>query len=402
MSFYPSELLIKTQTLLNEDKSDNWLCMLMRNLRQGMATHPLRHLLLIQFLEQTAEEFFKFSGDTAIFGNSPWPCLDPTSEHFQQLTIETCKISTKTKDNKPIGHFCCSCGFSYTRIGPDLSPLDRLRFDYPLSYSQSWETALRNLWGDSSLTLKEIGQQLGVSHTTIPYRAERLKLPFPRLGSGTRPAQAKPTIPSLQVKRTFQEKLKDYRQIWLSALEEKPGVTRSLLKKDYLRTYRWLSSNDAEWLEAHKPPSLRVGRKYERVDWESRDIQLAEDVRTAAQNLKNAPGRPVRVSQRGIALALGRPSFLSNKTERDKLPLTVQVIAEVVESLDDIQIRRLQWATDCFVQERIYPQRNQLLRRAGFAVPKRVTSPKVKKALDVALQSLDSLNAFVGGTENDQ
>src|SRR5207248_127153 len=49
--------------------------------------HPLHHLLVMQFLESPAEEFFRLPIEVKPFGKGPWPCLNTAGGHYMEARI---------------------------------------------------------------------------------------------------------------------------------------------------------------------------------------------------------------------------------------------------------------------------------------------------------------------------
>jgi hypothetical protein len=85
------------------------------------AHHPLRHLLLIHLLEQTAESFLteEPAEERQPFGTGPWVCLNPVCDSHGTPIITACEwIDSRFTDGRPVGTFTCPrCGFSYCNFG---------------------------------------------------------------------------------------------------------------------------------------------------------------------------------------------------------------------------------------------------------------------------------------------
>ncbi len=138
------------------------------------------------------------------------------------------------------------------------------------------------------------------------------------------------------------------------------------------------------WLLEHTPLCEKPKTQSHRVDWEKRDLQLAEDVEVAALLIKNLPGRPVHITISTIGRETGRLALLQQHL--DKLPRTAGVLKEFVETREAFAVRRLWWAVTVLSQEQIYPERWLLIRKAGVARLK--DQLEVKDAIDAALQIL--------------
>ncbi len=319
-----------------------------KRLLRGNYAHPAHHLILIEFLGHTAKSFFEmlsFSNshnNHKPFGDGPWPCLNPASAHFRQLMVDSCR-SMKSDSNKGtlVGFFACAhCGFIYRRVGPDKSPDDRLRYSTIKVFGLVWEETLTKLWHDTSISTNKIAKRLGIRNRTIVRQAMRLGLSFPRLG----PLSSVTNQDIFQVENIARREaerlaqLRTYRNAWLSEQKKNPKITRTELASRLRRVYSWLYLHDHEWLEAHKPPP-NYSRVNHRIDWETRDSQLSEEVRREASQLKMMTGRPARVTRALIAKNLKKVNQLSEKALLH-LPRTTQAFSEVVDSPVEFLTRR--------------------------------------------------------------
>jgi len=158
----------------SDQTKTNWLLKLVRPPKH--AQHPLYHLLLIQFLGRTAEEFFQLADTSRPCGEGPWPCLNPAAAHYRQPVILKCQLGDRLRYGRPTGKFSCDCGFAYVRTGPHFASEDRFRVGRIISFGQAWETELKQLWRDSSLSISEIGRRLGVDPLTVRRHAARMEL----------------------------------------------------------------------------------------------------------------------------------------------------------------------------------------------------------------------------------
>ena len=152
----------------------NWLLRLVRSPKHSQ--HPLYHLLLIQFLGYTVEEFFRLSHEPNLFGEGPWPCLNAAAKHYRKLVIREYRLSSRSKGNCPVAIFSCECGFAYARSGPDSSAEDKFRIGRIILFGPIWEAELKRLWEDSSNSLSNIGRRLSVDPLTARRHATRLQL----------------------------------------------------------------------------------------------------------------------------------------------------------------------------------------------------------------------------------
>jgi len=163
--------------------------------------------------------------------------------------------------------------------------------------------------------------------------------------------------------------------------------SRSQLNKIEPTAYSWLTVYDREWFEAASPPPRTNPGPPPIVDWKQRDSELATTVRTAAERLRQAPGRPLRVSKFAIAQEIGEVAVIYKQAHQ--IPQTAAVLKEVSESLDDWAVRRIQWAAKNFHQENRQPAVcGQILARANVTWKRVGSVPIVKAALEFGLSDL--------------
>jgi hypothetical protein len=347
--------------------------------------HPsLRHILLLIFLGYTAEQIFTSFSEYKPFGDGPWPCLNRAAPHFQQAMITRCHITDcliKKQHGRPAGTFSCKCGFVYNRIGPDVLPEDCFRSSSIQSYGPLWERALRKLWDNVEIPIKEVSQRLGVSELTVVRHAIRLGLPMNAPGL----RQAKGYDRYRNFRKTMQEARSQYRADWLAVRKAHPKATRKRLIGIASFLYLWLRKNDSEWIEKHLPPITKPNRRIKRIDWKNEDRKLAAALKAAAQRIKSLPGRPVRASITAIAREIGHRAWIERRL--DDLPLTAKSIQSHVESLEAYSIRKVIWAEQSFCHSGLLPTRRQLMIRAAIR-NKTGSTHTVQTAINAAIERL--------------
>lgn len=371
----------------NQEK-DNWLLRLVR--KPSHSHHPLRHLLLMNFLGVSAEHFFGLPEEIKFFGDKPWPCLNSTADHYREPVVTEFSISFRGSAHRPVGTFICDCGFAYARSGPDLNPDDRFRITKMKSFGPVWEQALERFWDDPSLSVSGIARCLGVDPITIRRHAERCGLSVQRSGrKPVKPLRSTTTLRDGVSSETLTQKRHEHRDRWLSAIEKNPTITMKSLRRDLPRVYAWLLKNDADWLKTHRPARHVREPANSSVDWGWCDARLAFFVWAKAIEFLNAPGKPAFLSRAAICNGLGRTSLIRQKIH--KLPLTAAALAEVTESRVCYAVRRVYWAARSYLQEGTFPQRWCLILRAN--VYRWLSYPKVAEALDTVMGMLERENS---------
>jgi len=374
--YYSPELLKLLQCEIEEWDKNAWFLRLVRSPKRSC--HPLYHLLFIQFLGYTIEEFFQISGELKPFGDGPWPCLNSVCPRFRQLCIQAFELKRdKTHGSRLTATFRCECGFVYSRMGPETSSEDLFKVGRIKERGEVWEAMLEELWNNPTVTLTEMAKHLGADSQSVKYHAARLNLVYPRPGPTTKQLQ-KTVAPISNVKKVESDKLIRYRNEWLEIVQNNPDAGRSTLSAQHRRVHSWLSLYDHDWLYNNLPPLKNSPPVLAQIDWQQRDAEISIAVRHAAEKLKNKPGKPERLSKTEIASSSGYLALIQRQLK--KLPLTAQTLAEVVETTEEFAVRRIYWVAEHYRQEGICPKEWQIVRETGLK-PYIAKMPKVEKAI---------------------
>jgi hypothetical protein len=365
-----------------DQEKANWLLTLVR--RQVATHNPLYHLLLMQFLGCTAEEFFSLPVELELFGEGPWPCLNPAADHLHQLIIQSFTTRKSLCRGRPIGVFGCECGFTYTRTGPDTSPKDRFRIGSIASFGHIWEAKLRELWSDPTMSLKDIVGQLKSAKLTVRRHAARLKLYTSNPNRNLKPPNHKDELKCDHVIAAREQLRSDFRNKWLSVRKEKPTITFKELRHLLPREYVWIRKNDSEWMWKHSPKPRKRGASRSRVKWYQRDLKLASAVISSARKSKNSPSRPTRITTNSIGRDIGAISLLQQQLHL--MPLTAAALKSITESDSDFAARRILWVTAQYVKEGVIPRRWEIVERA--CVYHLIKAKGVQENIDAALTNI--------------
>ena len=391
--YYPPELLslLNSEIKQTRPSSKTWLSTFMH--LSGSVRHPLHHILIIHFLGSTVEAFLSQEIPyPQPFGKGPWPCLNPVCEHYHQRHIHVCQMNEESGKGLLVGKFSCSCGFVYSRSGPDQSPEDIFRRDKILAYGSLWEAKLRELWFDPTVKLQDIAHELGVTRVTVNRRASQLHLPVPRKSCWT---------PRSGIKHKGRA-TKDsswYRTQWTSLISLAPDESITALRKKLPGVYWWLKTHDGEWLMAHLPPSRQRQKPKNQIPLPFQSLQnhfldedaIIQDANTAAaikacaQRIIDDPGDPKRVTIRKIYINV--PELRNLK--RRKAPLTIQALQHVVESPETFALRRIRRFMHKCQVERIYPKRKEFLRKVN--IDHVIHFPSVRHAYEEAMATVSTM-----------
>lgn len=284
LRFYSRELL----ELFDSNPMDreySWLALSTRKAR--WAIHPLRQMLLIRFLYGSFGEFLNRSEDNdEPFGHGPWPCLNKAAEHYNEFVLSQCNITRCSDTGRPVGTFMCSCGFTYSRRGPDRSVEDKFHRGRIKSFGYVWASKLKQCMNEG-LSYRDAAKILGVDTNTV---------------------------------------IKYARSGMVEPIEQPPKMKSKKAKKNLSLTV------------SRNAPKLRV-------DWEKRDLELSWEVESVCKTiLADSNSKPVRISVALIGKRIGKLSWLEK--HGDKLPVTMSIMANYLESVSRFQKRRVRWAAE--------------------------------------------------------
>jgi hypothetical protein len=387
-AYFPAEILTKLGCELQADR--NWVTRLVSKRQADDLQHPICHILLLIFLNRNLEEVFNHFVEFKPFGDSPWPCLNPASDHYKESRILSCRIlpGAKKDTGKPRGIFSCGCGFTYARVGPDAKEADRFTFTIVQAYGATWEALLRELWDDKSFSIDMIARKLGVSILTLKRRVVSMGLRFPR-SAGTLKG-SKYIHSRYKLRRESRQSLLERKKTeWLSLISANPKIGRAELSRSAPSLYSYLLNTDPLWLKRHLPPHKQVAPRPRELDWAKEDDLLATMVADAIIEI-NKSEPPRRVTIEAISDLVGQSSRLRKRLE--KMPRTASILDSHIESVEAFHVRRIKWVEEAFRREQIVPAKSTLVRRAmvgsSIAVRNEVVTLAVADALSRLRASL--------------
>lgn len=387
IEYFPPELLKTIGCSLNSSYR-TWLPKLVSKSLADTLYHPIRHLLLLKFLDIEVKQVFTAFVEFKPFGSPPYPCLNKVATHYKELTINTCKISDNTvkgkKIRRPVAMFECNCGFTYQRTGPDENYDDLFRYTKVRDYGKYWETEISVHWRNLNLSLSEIARRFGTTTLLVARHAIRLNLPMNTEGTRSLTGYIRNRNPITYLS----EKTQKSRNQWLKIIEKYPASSRQKLEKKVTTLYLWLQRNDSEWFNAHLPEQVTINRKIDLLDWTKIDVDLACKIQTVCDAIRSESKKLTRVSITEIIKRVGYKKWIDKRHQ--KLPKTTHLINEQLETIEDFMIRKLAPAERYFIMRRRVPKREQLIRRAIINNSTTHNSPKVQREINNSLNRIES------------
>ncbi|MGN9863419.1 TnsD family Tn7-like transposition protein [Bacillus swezeyi] len=255
---FPKGFLEKYESTLNIADEYNWLKVITRNTKRHV--HPFRHLLMLYFLEQDIDDFVNQEADVGRFGTGPWPCLNKAAEHHREFVIPGVEITRDSKSKVPIGTFSCSCGFVYTRKGPDMSLENRFRIGRVKAFGEVWKSKLKQL-STRKLSMRAIVRELGVDSKTVKKYLKGHE------------------VVSNQVKIENKALLEQYKNEMIEGIRNFPNLSRTALRERFKKQYMFLYRHDKEWLMKNFPIKQKKLDPTKTVDWDKRDREYVAKIK---------------------------------------------------------------------------------------------------------------------------
>ncbi|MBZ9689339.1 TnsD family transposase [Clostridium estertheticum] len=342
IDYYGEEFLTAVQSTVSVEDESNWISMIVRKHRKTF--HTIRHLLLMQYLGLDLKELFKIKQEYKPFGDGPWPCLNGGAEHYLKPIVEKLEITYDCKGKKVIGTFICSCGFIYSRGGPDVDKLDRYKIGRIKNFGSVWEERLKELF-DKRLRLRAIARELRVDAKTVEKYADILGL---ELYWRTETVEK---VADLAIE-IFNDNKKDkqhYRNEWRTLIGKFPKKSKTELRNMNKGVYIWLYRNDRKWLNESSPKVIKKFVVNNRVDWAKRDEEILIEVKNAIEIMSNSQGKPERITISSIGKKIDKLDLIEKHL--DKLWLTKDCINANIESNDEFRNRRISWAINILNRE---------------------------------------------------
>lgn len=333
VQYYPKEFLQKMESDVEENQYPRWMERILSD--SDMFVHPIRHMLLIRFLFGGVTQFVNYNGEYEPFGSAPYPCLNPISDHYKQLTIDKCEIKRIHSISAPIGVFKCFCGFTYVRQGPDNDEKDKFRYGQIQGYGAVWEEKLKKLVLEGNLSIARIAREMKCCRNTIIKYATILGI-ADKLDTKLRIETKK------RNNRLSDEEFEEYKKELLQYVSRNKDASRLQIKKALTKQYQLVSLRDKEWLESILPKPFSRGSgfavDYKDINWEEKDADTVELVKNAIRNIL-LQKKAHRITKTYIAKTLNYFGLIQ-KNVIENLPRTKNLLSSCCETVEDFKKRK--------------------------------------------------------------
>ncbi|SAK74366.1 hypothetical protein AWB75_04137 [Caballeronia catudaia] len=321
---------------------------------RNVAFHPLQYILLGNFLERCDNTARRIRADLAP-SKARVVCPNQYASHPAGHIIDHIRTSrTIAGKSRYHGHCrCCGIHFTFSGCSADTNiPNDVQVTQYGKDLCGAVQT-MRN----EGLSFPAIERAMG-----LPPRAARRMLQRPDEKPRARPTR---------------EQLLEWRCEWKELLRSvaPEGHLAAAMRNKYL--YNRLCQYDKEWLTQCAARYENLKNQNVASEWARRDQAYKIRLQRAAATILSAGPSLVRASKVAIAAKAGLS--VRRMSIRHKLPLCDAVLAELAESAEEFQVRRLEAARQTLVTADIPVTRWKLLRQAGIS---RVKNTAVAATVD--------------------
>lgn len=295
-----------------EEGDQNWL---IKTLRGKYFRHPVKQLLVTEFLFGTFDGFQQASDEYKPFGDAPWVCLNPLADHYHKRVVERCVL--KKMNEIRYGVFSCECGFEYTR---HIGSVDEYKYRTLLTYGHVFENKVRELAEREHISENEALKKLGMPKHLV--------------------SKGLPTQKRIYTKDM--SKKEPYRETISLLVSENPNITRKQIFDVATKEFQWLRKNDRAWFEQVMPtPSTKHPSEYRKTNWEVLDVAVCDKIKSAAKSILEQLGKPLRLTRTNLLKISRAGTIIKN---RENYPKSQELLYSLVESRSTYQIRCVTWA----------------------------------------------------------
>lgn len=285
--YYSKEFLTNLNCDIDMNTNKNWIGTMLLN-KKIRLTHPIRHLLFIQFLFGGINEFecFEFKEEEP-FGESPWPCLNPCCPKYLKDVIEECVISKDKKNPKHVtGIFnnCPICGMKYSRGKPDESLEDRYRKGKVIEYGYLWDKKFLNSIQEKKISMRELAKIMCCDNETVKNQAIRLNV-IDQFKYNSKKIKKNKDI---SISESKPNKIEEYKKEILSLVNSDSNLSRYDIFKKLPKEIRAVRKNARNWYEENMPtpiPNNNKMQKYTQNFWNEKDKEICSKIHDTIKDI---------------------------------------------------------------------------------------------------------------------
>jgi hypothetical protein len=352
---FSDQLLKDAGCELDSGDRANWIARLLH--KSSRSQSPIRHLILLNFLDLGLEEFFAPTKIADIQPVAKCDCPNAICSAFG--TPSAMRIGNEySRRSKVYLDICecdvCKCVFAQRPFKIDGRMNIQIR-----DYGSAWKSKLEALWKDPTMSLRGIANIFKLPRLSIKRAAFKCGLKFPRR------AQWKTTsrgVPIKNRKRVLQ-KIKRLRHRWVGLLQASPTSGVNALRNKHGAVYSSLYRLDYEWLMANRPPRHHSpGAKCK--NWAARDAESSAKLLRLLALIPETDHLPIRLTRTRLLSAIGAKKWVENHPH--KMPILDSLLGHLTEKRIGAACRRIGHIEKVFKSKGFRLSEPQLKRLAGI------------------------------------
>lgn len=340
INHYSKDFLESLKTIKADNESSKWIKYVTKDLNKRV--NPVRHLLLMRFLAGSVEKFINYEGSGNPFGEGPWPCLNPVSNHYKKMLIENCSVNKCT--NKITAVFKCNkCGFTYTRkLKSDIYDLYSIR-----EYGHVWKRKVKILLNQNATQYK-IAKIMKCDHTTVKLYQQKLDM----------------RICNKKNKQFVNNKLLEYKKKMYEYINNNKKQSRVEIRNALNKEYYYILSKDRMWLQNILPKKATTACYGNWKDWDKEDDELLVAVKKAIKDILE-DSKLTRVTISNISRKCKKLS-ITRKIYFNKLPKTRQFIINNLETRESFNKRKIKRCIELLIKHEEKINKTNIIARVNI------------------------------------
>lgn len=320
--------------------------------------HPLRHILVTQFLETLTFKTDLFENS---FQDGPWVCLNKGANHYNKRVVHDINIEYSSRAKTRVAVARCSCGMVYN-VKFKLVKGELNEFKKIAEYGNLWVKAVKKEI-QKGRSIRSVARKFGVSIEVIQ-----------------RWALNPNKVDMRKHADDFQKVRDEKRKAWLSLLKNESPSKITFAKAQDQRLYYWLYHNDPDWIKAintkHRKPSLGNRRKN---DWNLIDTEISNQLSLFAEKIKHDKYEGM-ISKNFLSKEITRIKYFSFH-DKVRLPKTDRILTSILENSSDYQARKASKAIKEMTELGELITLNKVMRRAGIKSGNNSTNETISKLI---------------------
>lgn len=327
-SYYGEDFLMQIGAQIDAKDKKAWIKLIIS--KRDIYVYPIFHILFIEFLYKTQYKI-QDGVEDAPFGQPMWPCLNPICKKYKKDVIKECKIDLNKKSKKPRGVFQCStCGFTYSRQGPDTTIEDRNKLTKVRVYGKVWDQKLIDLSSNGKKTVYYLAKEMKCSQCTIISNSKRLSINMEFYD--TKDEQQK-KISSPFNNKLDQRTVDEYKDDVLLFINKNPNARRIDIRKALPKQYSLLYRRYREWCEEYfpiprEPEVVAIRDIYE--FWKDKDEETSTILEKHIKDILTNK-MEIRITKKYLA-KYARCTALLSRDRLSKLPKCEKLLEKYIET----------------------------------------------------------------------